>query len=458
MTLNRLERGADLATPGGREQLQESLDVMANTIRSLRLELDKVREQDRIVAPVPVEAFPVAVAPVDQAVAAPVGHVMAFPSNSIPSGWEECNGGALNGNLETYFPLWNVIGTTFGGTGQSSFNKPNLRGRTIIGAGTGSGLSARTLGQLLGAETHQLTVAELAEHGHTSNAHAHTMSNHHHDMGHTHTVSHNHQISCVTGPSGANSGVYSGTGTGTKSEITNSTTPTTSQPSTSITAGPSTHDTSAEAPSTNNTGSNSAHNNMQPSAVLVWCIRVLPGSGNDQVWGVQFGPVASTVSLGTQTTTGSISYGSNYEVIEDRVEPVVSAQLGGTNDGSSTHVRTLQATARIPYNFRRFKTDGVRIRVHYSHAGANSAATGSIVLRARDPLSTSGFLAATDTRNLTADGSGTFNSGWLDLQLSSEKLGRDWRAGYMLVFQVVFTFPALRSSAMIKLGRMQIMW
>src|SRR5690606_25643691 len=49
-----------------------------------------------------------------------------------------------------------------------TFKLPDLRGRSSIGAGTGTGLSARTLGTTGGAETHVLTVAELAAHNHTT--------------------------------------------------------------------------------------------------------------------------------------------------------------------------------------------------------------------------------------------------------------------------------------------------
>ena len=58
MSLVRLERGSDIATSGGRELLQETLELIANDNRRLKEELDKIREQDRIVAPVPVEECP----------------------------------------------------------------------------------------------------------------------------------------------------------------------------------------------------------------------------------------------------------------------------------------------------------------------------------------------------------------------------------------------------------------
>ena len=50
-----------------------------------------------------------------------------------------------------------------------SYTAPDLRGRTVVAAGTGSGLTARTLGDVVGEEKHKLTEAELAAHRHTSN-------------------------------------------------------------------------------------------------------------------------------------------------------------------------------------------------------------------------------------------------------------------------------------------------
>ena len=56
----------------------------------------------------------------------------------------------------TYSALFSAIGTTYGtGDGSSTFNLPDLQGRTAIGSGSGSGLSARSLGATGGFETAQ---------------------------------------------------------------------------------------------------------------------------------------------------------------------------------------------------------------------------------------------------------------------------------------------------------------
>lgn len=70
-----------------------------------------------------------------------------------PSGWLLCDGSAVS--RTEYATLYAAIGDTWGaGDGSTTFNLPDLRGRAPIGAGTGSGLTARTLGDSIGVETH----------------------------------------------------------------------------------------------------------------------------------------------------------------------------------------------------------------------------------------------------------------------------------------------------------------
>lgn len=94
------------------------------------------------------------------------GFMVAFAGAAAPDGWLLCDGTAVS--RTTYAALFAVIGTTFGvGNGSTTFNLPDLRGRTPIGAGQGSGLTDRTLGQQIGEEFHQLIVAEIPAHTHT---------------------------------------------------------------------------------------------------------------------------------------------------------------------------------------------------------------------------------------------------------------------------------------------------
>jgi len=95
----------------------------------------------------------------------PAGTVQMYAGSSIPTGWLACDGAAVS--RTTFAGLFTAISTTWGaGDGSTTFNVPDLRGRAPIGVGTGSGLTARTLGATGGEETHQLTVAELPAHHH----------------------------------------------------------------------------------------------------------------------------------------------------------------------------------------------------------------------------------------------------------------------------------------------------
>lgn len=62
--------------------------------------------------------------------------------------------------------LFQVIGTTFGGNGQTTFGLPDLRGRAALGVGQGPGLGSYVLGQLSGAELASLTGAQIGGHTH----------------------------------------------------------------------------------------------------------------------------------------------------------------------------------------------------------------------------------------------------------------------------------------------------
>ena len=73
--------------------------------------------------------------------AAPSGTIAPFGGSTIPTGWLECNGQAVS--RSTYAALFTVLGTTHGrGNGSSTFNLPDYRGKTIIGADANNGVGA----------------------------------------------------------------------------------------------------------------------------------------------------------------------------------------------------------------------------------------------------------------------------------------------------------------------------
>jgi microcystin-dependent protein len=101
----------------------------------------------------------------------PVGMISPYAGSTSPTGWLLCNGAAVS--RTTYASLFTVTSTTYGaGDGTTTFNVPDLRGRTAIGAGTGTGLTARTLGATTGVESVTLTAAQsgLPAHTHTNSA------------------------------------------------------------------------------------------------------------------------------------------------------------------------------------------------------------------------------------------------------------------------------------------------
>ena len=87
-----------------------------------------------------------------------------FAGNFAPAGWMFCDGALLPiAENETLFQL---IGTTYGGDGQSTFALPNLQGRLPIHQGQGPGLSNHVLAETGGAEQITLTVQQIAAHAH----------------------------------------------------------------------------------------------------------------------------------------------------------------------------------------------------------------------------------------------------------------------------------------------------
>lgn len=93
-----------------------------------------------------------------------IGEIRLFGFQRIPNGWVPCNGQALS--IANYDVLYAVIGTTYGGDGQQTFNAPDLRGRVPIGQGQGTGLPNYVLGQIGGEDQHTLIDAEMPSHSH----------------------------------------------------------------------------------------------------------------------------------------------------------------------------------------------------------------------------------------------------------------------------------------------------
>ncbi|WP_374473860.1 phage tail protein [Arenimonas sp.] len=93
-----------------------------------------------------------------------IGEIQLFGFNFNPRGWAFCNGATLPIAQNT--ALFSLIGTIYGGNGQTTFQLPNLAGRAANQQGQGPGLTPRSLGEAYGVNTVTLTSNQIPQHGH----------------------------------------------------------------------------------------------------------------------------------------------------------------------------------------------------------------------------------------------------------------------------------------------------
>ena len=91
-----------------------------------------------------------------------MGEIKLVSFNFAPKGWALCNGQFLPINQNQ--ALFSLLGTTYGGNGQTNFQLPDLRGRAPMHFGNG-----HTLGEKAGEEAHTVSISELPTHVHTLN-------------------------------------------------------------------------------------------------------------------------------------------------------------------------------------------------------------------------------------------------------------------------------------------------
>lgn len=94
-----------------------------------------------------------------------IGSMSVFAGNFAIRGCALAQGQLLQISANT--ALFSILGTTYGGDGRQTFALPDTRGRSVIGAGTGDGLTLVRLGEEGGQENHTLTVNQLPSHNHT---------------------------------------------------------------------------------------------------------------------------------------------------------------------------------------------------------------------------------------------------------------------------------------------------
>jgi len=202
----------------------------------------------------------------------PTASMQPLASTIIPDGWLLCDGDAIS--RTDFSELFSEIGITYGpGNGTTTFNIPDCRGRTLIGAGQGSGLTDRSLASTGGLEEVELTVAEMPAHAHPSSQdpHTHTVT----DPGHGHSLTdpgHSHGNSTAS---------FVNTAAGTEYDNTNGDKGTTNVNTASSTTGISigdnitgiTNDATSITIEILNTGGSGTHENMQPFLAVNYIIR-----------------------------------------------------------------------------------------------------------------------------------------------------------------------------------------
>lgn len=168
-----------------------------------------------------------------------VGQIIMFAGTFAPAGWALCQGQTIQ--ISDNDTLFNLIGTTYGGDGQETFQLPDLQSRVPIHNGQGGGLSSYTIGQTGGLEGVTLTTNQIPVHTHLPYTTA--------QLGTTATPASNTIL--------ADEGVNNGTNSPLAYAPYNSGTPNQVQlPGNTIA----------------NTGGSQPHNNIQPVLALNFCI------------------------------------------------------------------------------------------------------------------------------------------------------------------------------------------
>jgi microcystin-dependent protein len=96
-----------------------------------------------------------------------LAEIRMFAGTFAPNGWFNCNGQLLS--IAQYSALFSLLGTAFGGDGQTTFGLPDFRGRVPVSTGQSIGGSYYNLGDIRGAENVTLTSLQMPVHTHLIN-------------------------------------------------------------------------------------------------------------------------------------------------------------------------------------------------------------------------------------------------------------------------------------------------
>lgn len=432
----KLEIGADISTPGGRLALQEDLEEIRARSKRLGDQLALVLEADKIVRPVPIEAYPMAAGQVYTGEeGGEIGDITWRAVQETPAGTLPCDGTAVS--RATYSDLFAKVSTTFGaGNGSTTFNVPNLQRRVMVGVGgTGTGTLANTIAATGGAETHTLATSEIPSHAH-GHSHNHDLQNHVHN-----TVYYNPGTGSTSGPSMTASG---GTTVNTNSQGANG----------NLSGTSSTTDTSSA-------GGGGSHNNLQPSLVLAPYIRFRLGPTDTiQTLPISWGGVNAQWRLDTLKNFPVTAHDNLHTVLVtgDRPGAVVRiSAASGAQSGNSSENKIIGVLA-IPYNFKKFKTDAFKIATKLTMTGCAGGTSATITLRISNPIVAGAYLSSTYARTINVSGSTIADSAYVDAKLTAEDFGRDWRPGYLVRFELLWSIPKTFTSATLDVGFMEVGW
>ncbi|MHA4739928.1 phage tail protein [Dyadobacter sp. MSC1_007] len=93
-----------------------------------------------------------------------IGEIRMFAGSFAPAGWAFCDGQLLP--ISENDTLFTLIGTTYGGDGQETFQLPDLRGRLPLHQGTANSGTTYQIGEMSGTETITLTTQQIPSHNH----------------------------------------------------------------------------------------------------------------------------------------------------------------------------------------------------------------------------------------------------------------------------------------------------
>jgi microcystin-dependent protein len=94
-----------------------------------------------------------------------LAEIRMFGGNFAPRGWFFCQGQLLS--IAQWTAVFALVGTTYGGNGQTTFGVPDLRGRSPLGTGQGPGQPNIDLGEMAGTTSQTLLITNLPMHNHT---------------------------------------------------------------------------------------------------------------------------------------------------------------------------------------------------------------------------------------------------------------------------------------------------